>query len=95
MFSVVDLTREQAFKGNCAGEQQRFCQMRLPLSSGETGGRLVREVNSGTKIAEFRRSLVGQIMPSALQPAESIMRYDYGSAGFGISGEDATDFPNQ
>jgi hypothetical protein len=52
-------------------------------------------VNSGTKIAELRRSLVGQITPSALQPAEPIMRYDYGSAGFGNSGEDATDFPHQ
>ena len=67
--------------------------MRLPLSSGETGARPCLEVNSGTNIAEFWRSLVGQITPPALQPAEPIMRYDYGSAGFGNLGEDATDFP--
>jgi len=69
--------------------------MRLPLFSGETGGRLVREGNSGTNVAEFWRFLVGQITPSALQPAEPIMCYDYGSAGFGNSGQDATDFLHQ
>lgn len=77
----VDFSIIQGFE-----EGYRFAAARLEQD-------LAREGNSGTNIAEFWRSLVGQITPSALQPAEPIMRYDYGSAGFGNSGEDATDFP--